>query len=300
MNLPTDKKIWEELISSLKSEEKITSESKENIIKELAKRTEETILSQAKTALTKGKIGVLFSGGVDSTLIAFILKKHNIPFKTLTIGFWDEDQKLPEDIVESREPAKELGFDHKESILSFEDMKEIFEETVKLLGPELANAVNVGVGSVEVAGIKELLKIDPEITEIFGGLGSEELFAGYKRHADASDKHEECWTGLNSMFTRDLLRDIAIANHLKINFYTPFLDKDLISFSMNIPIEYKISDSMSKIIIRESAMLLGLPEKFSFRPKRAAQYGARTDHALAKLARQKGFKYKKDYIASLL
>lgn len=300
MTLPNTKEAWEELINSLKTKEELSKESKTNIIKELAERTEKTILSQAKVALTKGKIGVLFSGGVDSTLISYVLKKHDIPFKTITIGFWDEDQKLPEDILESREPAKELDFDHKEIILSFKDMEEIFEETVKLLGPNLANAVNVGVGSVEVAGINEFLKIDKDITQIFGGLGSEELFAGYKRHEDASDKHEECWAGLKSMFNRDLLRDSAISNHLNIEFYTPFLDKELISFAMNIPIEYKINDSMKKIIIRESAMFLGLPEKFAFRPKRAAQYGARTDNALAKLARQNGFKYKKDYIKSLL
>ncbi len=55
-----------------------------------------------------------------------------------------------------------------------------------------------------------------------------------------------------------------------------------------------------KKILREAAVVIGLPKEFSFRKKRAAQYGARTDHALSKIARRNGFSYKKDYIVHVL
>ncbi|MEA3399193.1 MAG: asparagine synthase-related protein [Patescibacteria group bacterium] len=295
------KESWENKIKLLRSQEEELDLSKKEITRILANKIEQVVVSQAETALKKGKIGVLFSGGVDSTLIAFILKKNNIDFQTMTIGFRDNDeQKLPEDIEESRESSKYLEINYNEKILSFEEIKVLFKETINILGEDLANVVNLGVGSVEIAGIKELKNIDSEISQIFGGLGSEEIFAGYQRHKQSDDKHNECWDGLNNMYERDLLRDFAISKSLDIDFYTPFLDEGLISFSMNIPIRFKISEIESKIILRESALLLGLDKKFSFRPKRAAQYGSRTDKAIEKLTKQNGYKYKKDYIKYLL
>jgi asparagine synthase (glutamine-hydrolysing) len=302
MKLPETKEEWETRIKNLRKEERIDNDSsREELAKGLAKVIEDRIVTQGKEALTKGKIGLLFSGGVDSTLIAFVLQKHKIPFTAVTIGFQDDNLKEPEDITEARKTVEKIKIEnYKEKILDYNEIERIFEETIKILGKELANAVNVGVGSVEVAGIKELLKINPEINQIFGGLGSEEIFAGYLRHKQASDKHEECWRGLNAMFERDLLRDFAIAENLSIEFWVPFLSEDVISFAMNIPVKYKLEKNTSKIILRESAEMIGLPKELAHRPKRAAQYGSRTDKALSKIAHHKKYKYKKEYIQSLL
>jgi asparagine synthase (glutamine-hydrolysing) len=45
---------------------------------------------------------------------------------------------------------------------------------------------------------------------------------------------------------------------------------------------------------------LGLPKEFSWRKKVAAQYGSGVDKNIGNLAKRKGFKYKKDYLESLL
>lgn len=301
MTLPSDKESWTKYISSLREQEKLSQEPKEKIILQLASLLEKTIISHAKEAASKGKIGVLFSGGVDSTLICYLLHKHKIPFKAVTIGFQDNnEQKLPDDIFEARTVAKELGFEYKEVLLDFVQTEKLFQEAADIFGKELNNVVNVGVGSVELAGVKALQESDSKITEVFGGLGSEEIFAGYKRHLDSTNRHEECWNGLFYMFERDLLRDMAIANATHIHFHVPFLDKELISFSMNIPVTLKLNERGAKMILRDSAVTLGLPQQIAFRPKKAAQYGSRTDKAIAKLAKQKGFKYKKDYLSSLV
>ncbi len=290
---------WIKKISDLKSKEDLFDKSKDIIIEELASKVESTILTLAKQS--DKTIGVLFSGGVDSTLICYVLQKNNIPFVAATVGFRDnKEQKLPDDIYASREIAEVYGFNRIEKIYSFEDIELIFGKTVSILGESLVNVVNVGVGSVEVAGIELLKSADPSIELVFGGLGSEEIFAGYKRHRDAEDKHNECWFGLVNMYERDLLRDFAFEDFFKIQFAVPFLDSNLIGFAMNIPVDFKITDNNSKIILRESAVLLGLDKKFSFRPKQAAQYGSRTDKALSKLAKKNGFVYKKDYLNFLV
>lgn len=291
---------WSGWVATLKENHRLLTASKDDLVRALAKKIEETIVRLAKEAQKKGDLAVLFSGGVDSTLIAFILQKHNIPFKAITVGFYDEHQRVPEDIESSREVAKRLGFDWQEKLYGFDEVESLLIDTIHCMGDDLANAVNVGVGSVEVAGITALQKTHPSYTQFFSGLGSEELFAGYQRHKDAQNKHDECWRGLDLMFTRDLLRDKAIEKKYGVSFVVPFLDEDVIKLSMSIPDTYKITEEGMKIILREAAVFIGLPKEFSFRKKRAAQYGARTDHALSKIAKRNGFSYKKDYIAQVL
>ncbi len=289
--LPKTKETWEKWIESLKCETTDLDQSK--YIQELANLLEKTILKEAKE-----KIGVLFSGGVDSTLICHILKKNNISFKAISVGFYDENKKFPEDLENSRKIAKELQLDYYEIILNTEEIEILFKETTKILGKGYSDVVNVGVGSVEVAGIKKLKELGCE--SIFSGLGSEEIFAGYDRHDKSEDPHNECWIGLKSMFERDLIREFKIANYFNIKTLVPFLDEDLIKYAMKIPVKYKISKTKKKIILRKAAKKLGLQDDFSQRPKRAAQYGSRTDKAIANLAKKHKFKYKKDYILSLL
>ncbi|MFP4523283.1 MAG: asparagine synthase C-terminal domain-containing protein [Candidatus Nanoarchaeia archaeon] len=293
-------KEWTARIAHLKKNNFISSASKKDLIDALANKIEETIVRLAKQAQKKGDLAVLFSGGVDSTLIAFVLQKNAIPFKAITVGFYDINQRVPEDIESSREIAKHLAFDWQEQLYNFNEVESLLVDTIYCMGDDLANAVNVGVGSVEIAGITALQKTHPCSTQFFSGLGSEELFAGYQRHKEASNKHDECWRGLDFMFTRDLLRDKAIEKAYNVSFIVPFLDEEVVTLAMSIPDSYKITDKGMKMILREAAVKIGLPKEFSFRKKRAAQYGARTDQALFKIAKRNGFSYKKDYIAQVL
>lgn len=246
-------------------------------------------------------VAVLFSGGVDSTFLCYLLKRAGIDFVAVTVGFQDNpEQKLPDDILVAREIATRYNFTHIEKIYNYDEVEELFKETVAILGPDLTNAVNVGVGSVELAGILAAKRHNPSITHFMGGLGSEEIFAGYKRHSDADDITAECWSGLFGMYERDLLRDWAIADAKNITWLTPLLDKVLIIDAMTIHSDLKIRDGLSKMILRDCALALGLDSEFALRPKKAAQYGSRTDSALDKLAKKSGFKFKRDYLAFLV
>ena len=145
-------------------------------------------------------------------------------------------------------------------------------------------------------------KIEKEdgIAIFYGGIGSEEIFAGYQRHELANDANEECWRGLMNMQGRDFVRDAKVAQDMKITFLTPFMDSDLIAKAMSIPGKYKIAGEKKKMILRETALKMGLAESIAFRKKIAAQYGSGFDKAIEKLARKAGYKFKKDYLASLI
>ncbi|MBN2459532.1 asparagine synthetase B [Candidatus Woesearchaeota archaeon] len=250
------------------------------------------------------KFGVMFSGGVDSSLIALIAKKAvesaGKDFICYTLGFQDNKSKEPEDVEFAIQAAKELGLKLRTKVLSLNQAEALVKRTAKILGPGLNNAVNVGVGGV-VLGCVEMAKEDG-ISYLFSGLGSEEIFAGYHRHKLAKDKQVECWQGLLAMYDRDLLRDNAIARATGTSLLTPFLDEKLIASAMSVPGSLKMNDKHhgnSKLILREAAEGLGLPEKIAWRGKRAAQYGSRLDKAIEKLAHNNKLKYKKDYLKSL-
>lgn len=277
---------WVKAINSLKSKEVI--EDKKKVKGEL----KALLISAVEKRIPDKKFGVFFSGGVDSSLIAAVCKKLGADFVCYVVGF-QEDTKEPEDVVEAKKVAEELGFELKVKVFSLKEAEEIIKKTVKILQKVgKSDVVNVGVGSVVLAAI-ELGKED-EIDYFFSGLGSEEIFAGYERHSNVDGVNKECWKGLRVMWRRDLVRDFNLSKELKVTIKTPFLDKDLIKYSMTLPGEWKLNNQGKKIILRETAEeLLG---EFAWRKKKAAQYGSCFDKAIKKLAKREGFRLKKDYL----
>jgi asparagine synthase (glutamine-hydrolysing) len=145
---------WTAFVESL---EHLQIDSERNEEQILQKLEELLIEAVKKRILEDGKLGVLFSGGIDSTLIAFILKKLDIEFVCISVGFHDGEAKIPEDIVESKRIANELGFEQERIMLNLDEMERVFKKTAQILkesGEELVTVVNLGVGAVEVAAIE--------------------------------------------------------------------------------------------------------------------------------------------------
>lgn len=268
-------------------------------IEELEKKSEKSTKEEVKKALIeavkkripKQKFGILFSGGVDSTTIAFLCKQNKADFICYSAGM----ENSP-DIMISRKATEKLGLKIKQKILTIEEADKLFERTAKIF--EQPDVLSVGVGAVIIAGAELALKDGIKI--LFGGLGSEEIFAGYQRHLEAEDPHAECWKGLKGMWRRDFARDFAIAKKLGIKAKMPFLDEELIRKAMGITADRKINKEHKKIILREIAEELGVPKEFSWRDKKAAQYGSYLDKAMQKLAKQKGYQTKQRYIESFI
>ncbi|MAH33463.1 hypothetical protein CL615_03645 [archaeon] len=290
---------WEHLIGSIETsfdnletnKERAKRKLKESIEIAIKKRTENT-----------GKFGVLFSGGVDSTFIAYMCKKLNLNFTCFTIGIENS-----QDIEYAKKIAEIYDFDLKYKTLLLDEFENILKDTVKIL--KSSEIVWASVGSVENAVLK--LAIENNVTTLLTGLGTEELFAGYQRHDEALMKngtdnfdfealHKECWNGLKNMWHRDLLRVYKITKHLGIDIRTPFLDLDVIKTAMNAHPMFKLDKNDKKIILREIAEDMGLDKEFAYRKKKAAQYGSNFVKGIDKLAKKHGFNTKKEYLQRLL
>lgn len=281
--------------------------NKIEIEKEVEKKLVESILKR----IPKGKeFGILFSGGIDSTIIAWICKKNNIPFTCYTAAVEGFGDTAP-DLVMSKKIAKELDFPLKIATVKLDELEPYVDKVSNLI--ESNNVTKVGVAlpffiASELAN-KDNLKI------IFSGLGSEEIFAGYERHAtsagigkhgydelegyeslDIGNVNKECLSGLTQIHERDLYRDDVVTMYNQIELRLPFLDKDLINYALKIPPKYKISKEEKKIILRNVSEKLGLPKEYARRPKKAAQYGSKFDKAIGKLAKKKGYARKSEYL----
>jgi asparagine synthase (glutamine-hydrolysing) len=282
--LVSEKK-WHEHVAQLKSEIGGTIKSKP-----AAKKLIKEKLLAAVEKRCGQKFGILFSGGVDSAVIALICRLLGKKFSCYTVGL-----KGSKDMAAAEAAAKRLKLKLVKKELSIPGIEKLLKKAARII--PLKDVVTVEVAAVELAAIR--LAKEHHDRVLFTGLGSEEIFAGYHRHLQAKDANEECWQGLGLMWKRDFLRDCAIAASQKVAFLVPFLDRDLITAAMRIPAKWKISNSEKKIILREVASELGLPRQFAFRKKYAAQYGSSVDRAVERLARSRGFSRKREYIASI-
>ncbi|MFH0798300.1 MAG: asparagine synthase-related protein, partial [Candidatus Woesearchaeota archaeon] len=241
------------------------------------------------------KIGILFSGGLDSTIITLVCKKLGVDFTCYTAAFMDDNSQQPEDLSWAKEAADTYGFELKVKTLNLKDAEDSLKIVIPLI--EDNNVVKVGVGLTFYAAC-EMAKMDG-VRVIFSGLGSEEIFAGYDRHKKSADVNMECLSGLRKIYERDTYRDDVITMNNNMELRAPFLDKDLCDYALKIPGKYKIADDRVKIILRDVAKDLGLDEKFAERKRRAAQYGSRIDRALQTLTKKNKFKLRSEYLESL-
>lgn len=285
-------------------------------------------VSQAQSA-GNAKIGVLLSGGVDSTLVALLAKqalqdkkgkgdrvgkggkgdkgdkggKESKEDTGEIVGYaagLDTGEGAAADLQWAERAARFLGIELRQRRFDLEGADAIIRKTARILQEADAqvNAVSVGVGAVMLAA-GELARGDG-VAMLFSGLGAEETFAGYQRHEQAQEINEECWRGLGGMWQRDFTRDCAIASALGLRLLTPFLDERVIRAAMALPAELKIREGRKKWALRKAAEGMGLPEEFAWRKKKAAQYGSSIDRALRKLTRKHGLRYRRDYLAQIV
>lgn len=279
---------WGRLIEKLRSETETFIEP-ENECVELVKKE---LVKAVKKRMPSRRFGVFLSGGVDSSLLALIAKNLNGDFVCYSVGFGEA-----QDVIYARKAAQQLGVQWKLNVFTIEEIEQYITRAVEVMKTvQLVDSISVGVSAVVMAAA-DLARKDG-ITAFFGGLGAEEIFAGYQRHVNSPHVNDECWRGLKAMWSRDFVRDAALAKALGITVLTPFLDKELITAAMRIPGRFKIVGGERKVILRKAAEELGLQKEIAWRRKSAAMYGSSFDKALEKLAKQHGLR-KGEYLNNI-
>ncbi|VVB74477.1 Amidophosphoribosyltransferase [Candidatus Tiddalikarchaeum anstoanum] len=255
----------------------------------IIKKTEELLVEAVKKRVPeKVKLGLLFSGGVDSTIIAIILKKLGVKFTCYSGGV-----KGSSDLEWSKKIAKKYNLKLKIAYFNEKKVESVLKPLCNLL--ESSNVVKLGVAIPFYYSCRLAHKDNVKV--ILSGLGSEELFAGYQRFEGSADFNEEGRFGLLSLYERDLYRDDVITMYNNIELRLPFLDLNLVKHSLKIPNHLKVNNGMNKVVLRIVGKNLGLDELYANRLKKAAQYGSLSDKLILKLS--KNHSSKSAYIRSL-
>jgi asparagine synthase (glutamine-hydrolysing) len=259
-----------------------STETKEEITKKISLLIDKAISKR----IPEKKFGVLFSGGIDSTFIAHALKQKGYKFNCyLTVLDTGKDGKASSDLEFAQKAAKELKLKLKIRKVKSSQLEKYLKKVVPLI--EDSNVTKVEVALTLYLACEAAKKDGCKV--IFSGLGSEEIFAGYERHKRSTNINQECISGLIKLYERDLYRDDVISMDNNLELRLPFLDKELVGYALKVPEKYKISETSSKIILREIAEAQGIPSDLAWRKKVAAQYGSLLDWGMEKLSRQKGF-----------
>lgn len=208
---------------------------------------------------------VLFSGGVDSGLLAWELRSS--PTTTLfTLG-----RPGSEDLVRAAEVAPRFGR--------------------AWTGVPLEDRALADAGAKARAELEEL---PPPRRSIFLGLaalfaaappgrlllgqGADELFLGYAHYRGLSPAAaaERSAKDLHLLLEEDWPRTRRLGErfgHPAVD--APYLDAEFVRAVHRVPIEERLPGELTKTYLRRWALGRGLPEPVALRPKRALQFGMR-------------------------
>ena len=261
-------------------------------IEQASEEIKEKFLEAVEKRVPGGELGLLFSGGVDSTLIAAALQELGKEFTAYTSGIQYGNVNAPRDMDWAQEIAEEMDIELEAYEADLQEVENILPEIVNWISS--TSVVKNGVALPFHFALQDSSKKEQVI---MSGLGSEQLYAGYHRQQGYLNK--ECLSGLRSLFENDLYRDNVISFRNGREIRLPFLDHELIEYALTIPEDYKVKDEYRKYVLRKAAEKLGVPEKVAWRSKTAAQYGSNFDKAIDKLSRDKGFDHKQQYLNSL-
>ena len=134
------------------------------------------LLDEAVAARTVADVpvGVLFSGGVDSSLVAALMAERSArPIRTFTVGF--EDGAFDE-APQAAAVARRLGTEHAELAVAGEDARAVVPRLAERWDEPFADP-----SQIPTCLIAEFAR--GEVTVALSGDGGDELFAGYPHYA---------------------------------------------------------------------------------------------------------------------
>lgn len=246
----------------------------------LNKKLLEHIKNSISDVVQEKKIGIAFSGGVDSTLISKICSDMNYDITLLTIGFTESH-----DILFAKEVNTYLKYPH--------HILEIDPETFTKVSSKIHQTINTDnlswnencIAFYYVSKLASGLNLDTVIT----ANGVDELFCGYNAYRDAfSGGESQIIKLMNTKLENELKMMKAvnlISSEFDVEILQPLLSFKFIEYAKSIPLSQKIHDSEDlyrKHIIRELANDIGVPEISCTKRKKALQYGSKIHKALLK------------------
>lgn len=204
--------------------------------------------------------GLLFSGGLDSAILASVNSK--VKAITVSLKSYGEDRKYANSV------AKFLKIEHYQRSVGIDEAIDAIPKAIKILetfDPAILNDL------VVYFGLKKAKELG--INEVMTGDGSDELFAGYS----FMQKLDDLQSYIERMSRKMRFSSNRIGEFFKVKIIQPFLDKRFIDFSLKISPDLKIREQEGRLwgkwILRKSFEDI-LPKDIVWQSKRPLEYGS--------------------------
>jgi asparagine synthase (glutamine-hydrolysing) len=204
--------------------------------------------------------GILFSGGLDTALVA----AYSTNCRAISVGL----ESYGEDRYYAEKVAKFLKLDHYHKTVKTEEAIAAIPEVIKILrsfDPAIPNDVTacLGLKCAKDMGIKSMKTGD----------GSDEIFLGYNFMLEKKDLKRY----LDRMYRTMRFSSNGIGENLGIDIKQPFLDKEFMDFSQGIDVDLKIRrenrKTWGKWILRKAFEGV-LPQEILWQSKRPLEVGS--------------------------
>lgn len=256
---------------------------------EAAKRLQKLLEKSTRERVSDAKkVGVAFSGGLDSSVIAVLAKLAGASVHLVCVGL--EGQGEAE---HAKDAAETLGLPLTLQEHAVADVEKVLPKILWLI--EEPDVMKTGVAlpfywTAEVAS-----KLGCHV--LLAGQGADELFGGYHRYLNdyavgGGEKVREalfCDTAMS--YETNFQRDEPVCAYHKVELRLPFVDTEVVRFALSLPVNLKIlsaEDNVRKRVLRQVAKSLGIQASIADKPKKAIQFATGVDKALEKLARKEG------------
>ncbi|PSK45362.1 hypothetical protein B9Z65_2502 [Elsinoe australis] len=268
------------------------------------------------------KVAVLFSGGIDCTMLARLahdIIDLNEPIDLLNVAF--ENPRVHRQHKVAGESPYEQCPDRKTALTSLKELqtscpgrnwnlvkvnvpytefRKHRPKVISLIRPHntemdlsIATALYFAARGIGLLEDDSLYETSARV--LLSGLGADELFAGYTRHATAYSRgglnalEDELALDISRLGKRNLGRDDRVISHWAKEARYPFLDESLVKWALSATLYEKCGFGIAplpvddhgapldpaKMIIRSLAVKLDMPG-VAQEKKRAIQFGART------------------------
>lgn len=245
----------------------------------LIRRTLERAVT--KRLMSDVPVGAFLSGGIDSSIIAALVRPHLRQLHTFSVGI-----EGSRDLEAARVVAQHLDTIHHEYVFRPDEIAASLPEILYHLESFDQDLVRSAVPCYFAARLAS-----SHVKVILTGEGADELFAGYdyyRQYLDPYLLHQELRRSVRSLHNINLQRVDRMTMAHSIEGRVPFLDVEMIALAQTIPPALKLRKSggpraVEKWILRKACEDL-LPREIVWRDKEQFDEGSGTTQLLAEIA----------------
>ena len=244
------------------------------------------------------EVAVAFSGGLDSSLVAFLASKLGVKVNLLHVSM--ENQAETEEAIEA---SNGLNLPLQADLFKDSDVEKTLPKVIELI--EEPDPIKASVGlpfywaaeKASEAGFRVML----------AGQGADELFGGYQRYVteyckEGNEKvRKTMFNDVVRIHESNLERDLKITGFHDVELRLPFASFELAEFALSLPVECKMEQkpgTLRKLVLRRVALNVGMPVSVVDKPKKAVQYSTGINNAIKRIAKKHG-KTVNEYIGEL-